>query len=163
MAVYTRYAKVLDAEGNPVPVRDALALINATLDEALAEQEGDFDADSRWTLAWFFEQSGFAEGDYGVAETLSKAKNVAVAGLAEGRGRILESKRGKVRLLRPEELPADWNPTTDLRLTAWEVVHQLIRALASGGEGAAADLVAKLGLRAETARELAYRLDTLAR
>ena len=163
MAVYTRYANVLDAEGNPVPVRDALALINATLDEALAEQEGDFDADSRWTLAWFFEQSGFAEGDYGVAETLSKAKNVAVAGLGEGRGRILESKRGKVRLLRPEELPADWNPTTDLRLTAWEVVHQLIRALASGGEGAAADLVAKLGLRAETARELAYRLDTLAR
>ncbi len=67
MAVYTRYAKVLDAEGKPLTVREALALINQTLDEALAEQEGDFDADSRWALAWF-EQSGFAEGEYGVAE-----------------------------------------------------------------------------------------------
>jgi putative DNA methylase len=52
MAVYTRYAKVLDAEGKAVPVREALALINQTLDEALAEQEGDFDADSRWALAY---------------------------------------------------------------------------------------------------------------
>ncbi len=82
MAVYTRYAKVLDAEGKPLTVREALALINQTLDEALAEQEGDFDADSRWALAWF-EQSGFAEGEYGVAETLSKAKNTSVAGMVE--------------------------------------------------------------------------------
>ena len=160
MGVYTRYSRVLDAEGKPVSVREALALINATLDEALAEQEGDFDSDSRWALAWF-EHSGFVEGDFGVADTLSKAKNISIAGLAEGQGRILESKRGKVRLLKPEELSADWDPTTDPRLTAWEVVHQLIRALASGGEGSAADLVAKLGSRAETARELAYRLYTL--
>ena len=89
MAVYTRYAKVLDAEGKPLTVREALALINQTLDEALAEQEGDFDADSRWALAWF-EQSGFAEGEYGVAETLSKAKNTSVAGMVEAG--ILESK-----------------------------------------------------------------------
>ncbi len=68
MAVYTRYSQVLDAEGRPLTVREALALINQTLDEALAEQEGDFDADSRWALAWF-EQYGFAEGEYGVAET----------------------------------------------------------------------------------------------
>jgi putative DNA methylase len=158
MAVYTRYAKVLDAEGKQVSVREALALINATLDEALAEQEGDFDADSRWALAWF-EQNGFAEGEYGVAETLSKAKNTSVAGLATSG--ILDSRRGKVRLLKPEELPASWDPTTDPRLTSWEVVHHLIRVLGSGGESAAADLVAKLGARAETARELAYRLYTI--
>jgi putative DNA methylase len=158
MGVYTRYARVLDAAGKPVSVREALALINATLDEALAEQEGDFDADSRWALAWF-EQNGFAEGEYGVAETLSKAKNTSVAGLAEAH--ILDSRRGRVRLLKPEELPADWDPATDPRLTAWEVVHHLIRALGAGGEAAAADLVAKLGVRAEAARELAYRLYTL--
>ncbi len=80
MAVYTRYAKVLDAEGKPLTVREALALINQTLDEALAEQEGDFDADSRWALTWF-EQSGFAEGEYGVAEQLSKSKNTSVGGM----------------------------------------------------------------------------------
>ena len=158
MAVYTRYVRVLDAQGQPLTVREALALINQVLDEALAEQEGDFDADSRWALAWF-EQSGFAEGDYGVAETLSKAKNTSVTGMVEAG--ILSSKSGRVRLLRPEDLPADWDPAKDKRLTAWEVVHQLIRALDSGGEPAAAVLVAALGARAETARELAYRLYTL--
>jgi putative DNA methylase len=155
MAVYTSYAKVLDAEGKTLKVREALGLINQTLDAALAEQEGDFDADSRWALTWF-EHSGFAEGEYGMAEQLSKSKNTSVAGMVEAG--ILGSKRGKVRLLRPEELPADWDPATDPRLTAWEIVHQLIRVLASGGEGAAAGLVAKLGAKAEIARELAYRL-----
>ena len=158
MAVYTRYAKVLDAEGKPLSVREALALINQTLDEALAEQEGDFDADSRWALTWF-EQSGFDEGEYGVAEQLSKSKNTSVAGMVEAG--IVESKRGKVRLLRPEELPPDWDPNTDSRLTNWEMVHHLIRALADGGESAAADLIAKLGSKAEIARELAYRLYSL--
>src|SRR5581483_6761247 len=158
MAVYTRYARVLDAEGKPVTVREALALINATLDEALAEQEGDFDADTRWALAWF-EQHGFAEGEYGVAETLSKAKNTSVEGMkAAG---IVQSARGKVRLLKAEELPEDWDPAADARFTHWEAVHHLIRALEAGGESAAAALVAKLGSRAETARELAYRLYAL--
>ena len=82
MAVFTRYAQVLDAQGKALTVREALTLINETLDAALAEQEGDFDADSRWALAWF-EQYGFDEGEYGVAETLSKAKNTSVSGLME--------------------------------------------------------------------------------
>ncbi len=139
-------------------MREALALINQTLDEALAEQEGDFDADSRWALTWF-EQSGFAEGEYGMAEQLSKSKNTSVDGMGEAG--ILEAKRGKVRLLRPEELPADWDPTTDARLTAWEMVHHLIRVLEAGGERAASVLAAKLGTKAEIARELCYRLYTL--
>ena len=158
MAVYTRYARVLDAEGKSLSVREALALINQTLDEVLADQEGDFDADSRWALAWF-EQSGFTEGEYGVAETLSTAKNTSVSGMVEAG--ILASKGGKVRLLRPDELPAAWDSATDPRLTAWEVVHHLIRVLEVGGESAAAALVAQLGSHAETARELAYRLYTL--
>jgi putative DNA methylase len=158
MAVFTRYREVLDAQGKALTVREALALINETLDTALAEQEGDFDPDSRWALAWF-EQYGFDEGEYGVAETLSKAKNTSVSGLADAG--ILESKRGKVRLLAPDQLPAEWDPDTDPRLTAWETVHHLIRVLSSGGESAAAGLVAKLGAKAETARELAYRLYTL--
>ncbi len=158
MAVYTRYANVIDAEGQPLSVRVALSLINQTLDEALAEQEGDFDADSRWALTWF-EQTGFAEGEYGIAEQLSKSKNTAVAGLVEAG--ILVSKSGKVRLLKPTELPVDWDPTTDARLTVWEMVHQLIRVFETGGEGGAAALLSKLGSRAETARELCYRLYTL--
>ena len=158
MAVYTRYANVLHAEGKALSVREALALINQTLDEALAEQEGDFDADTRWALVWF-DQSGFDEGEYGVAEQLSISKNTSVAGMVEAG--IVKSKRGKVRLLAPRDMPADWDPATDTRLSAWEIVHQLIRTLESGGEDAAAELVARLGAKADTARELAYRLYTL--
>lgn len=158
MAVFTRYSRVLDAEGKTLSVREALAIINETLDTALAEQEGDFDADSRWALAWF-DQNGFADGEYGLAETLSKAKNTSVGGLVDGG--ILASSRGKVRLLKPEELPIDWDPTKDTRLTHWETVHHLIRVLTSGGETAAANLVKTLGSKAETSRELAYRLYTL--
>jgi len=158
MAIYTRYANVLDAEGKPLTVREALSLINQTLDEVLAEQEGDFDAESRWALAWF-EQAGFAEGEFGVAEVLSKAKATSIDGMK--RDGIITASGGKVRLLRPDELSADWDPAKDTRITAWEMVHQLVRALETGGEGAAAQLVAKLGSKAEIARELAYRLYTL--
>jgi putative DNA methylase len=158
MAVFTRYAKVIDAEGKALPVREALALINQVLDEALAEQEGDLDADSRFALAWF-EEYGFAEGDFGVADVLARAKVTAVEGLVEAG--TIRAGRGKVRLLKPSELPADWDPATDSRLTDWEVVHHLIRVLEAGGEGAAAVLVTKLGAKAEIARELAYRLYAL--
>ena len=107
----------------------------------------------------YVEQLGFAEGEYGVAETLSKAKNTSIDGLVEAG--FLASGRGSVRLLRPAELKADWDPEKDRRLTAWESVHQLVRALETGGESVAAALAAKLGSHAETARELCYRLYTL--
>ena len=155
MGVYTRYARVLDASGEAVTVREALSLINQTLDEVLAEQEGDFDADTRWALAWF-EQSGFDDGDYGVAETLSTAKNTSVAGMVEAG--VLRSGAGKVRLLRPHELPEDWVPDSDTRLIVWEAVHHLVRVHDKEGEDAAASLMSKLGPNAEAARELAYRL-----
>ena len=158
MAVYTRYAKVLDAAGEPLSVREALALINQILDEVLAEQEGDFDSDSRWAVAWF-EQHGFEAGEYGLAEILSKAKNTSVAGMVEAG--ILRSGAGQVRLLRPRELPPDWDPGDDERLTTWEMVHHLVRALEIGGELAAAALVRKLGGREGVARELCYRLYSL--
>ena len=158
MSVYTRYAKVLDAAGKPLTVRDALGLINQVLDETLTEQEGDFDEDSRWALAWF-EQFGFTEAEFGVGEVLSKAKGTSIEGLAEAG--IVATKAGKVRLLKPSELPVDWDPARDSRLTEWEMVHHLIRVLEGQGESVAADLVAKLGAKAEIARELCYRLYTV--
>lgn len=157
MAVFSRYAKVLEADGTPMRVRTALALINQTLDEVLAEQEGEFDADTRWAVAWF-EQHGFDEGPFGVAETLSKAKNTAVSGMVEAG--ILSAKAGKVRLLRRDELPSSWDPTNDGRLTAWETAQHLIRVLEKDGESGAAQLLAKLGDMGELARDLAYRLYT---
>jgi putative DNA methylase len=162
MAVYTRYAKVLDASGEPVAVREALRLINEKLDEALAKQEGEFDADTRWALAWF-DQFGFGEGPFGDADTLSKAKNTSVSGMAEAG--IVAAKGGKVSLLRKEKLPVKWDASLDRRVTIWEIVHQLSRVL-DQGEGKAAELLARVQaatpVHAEAARDLAYRLYTMA-
>jgi len=158
MAAFSRYSKVVEADGSPMTVRTALALINHTLDEVLAEQEGEFDADTRWAVAWF-DQYGMNEGPFGVAETLSKAKNTAVAGLQDAG--ILIAKAGKVRLLRRDETNGDWDPTAAYRLTVWEVAQQLIRALEKDGEAGAGALLRKVGALGETARDLAYRLYTV--
>jgi putative DNA methylase len=155
MAVFSRYARVLEADGTPMRVRTALALINQVVDEILAEREGEFDADTRWAVAWF-EQFGFDEGLFGVAETLSKAKNTIVGALVEAG--ILTAKAGKLRLLRRDELANDWDPTTDRRITVWEVAQHLIRTLEQTGETGAAALVQKVGGLGEVARDLAYRL-----
>ena len=156
MAVYSKYAKVLEPDGSAMRVRTALQLINQALDEYFAEQEGEFDTDTRWALAWF-EQSQFNEGAYGDAETLSTAKNISVQGLVNSG--ILFAKGGKVRLLKRDELPADWNPANDNRTPAWEVAHHLIRALDKLGETGAANLLAQVGIdKGEIAKDLSYRL-----
>jgi len=155
MAVFTRYAKAVESDGKPMTVRAALGIINQVLDEVLAEQEGDFDPDTRWALAWF-EQYGTSEGPFGVAETLSRAKNTAINGLVEAG--VVKAGKGKVQLLGRDKLPADWNPATDKRLTVWETTQHLIRSLETKGEVEAAALFNKLGGIGEIARELAYRL-----
>lgn len=155
MAIFTQYAKVLESDGSSMSVRTALGLINQSLDEVLAEQEGEFDGDTRWALSWF-EQFGMDNGSFGDAETLSKAKNTAINGLVDAG--LIEAKAGKVRLFRRDELAEHWSPTTDNRLTVWESTQYLIRALEQNGETGAAELAARLGSAGEIARDLAYRL-----
>jgi len=158
MAVFSRYKKVLETDGSPMRVRTALALINQGLDEVLSELESEFDPDTRWALAWF-EQHQFDEGLYGEAEVLATAKALSISHLAEAG--LLHSRAGKVRLLRREELPEDWDPSVIGRLTVWEVTQHLIRRLDQKGEKETANLKAKIGGMAEIARDLAYRLYTL--
>jgi len=155
MAIYSRYSRVMEADGSAMRVRTALQLINHALDEVLSEQEGEFDADTRWALAWF-EQFGTGEGSYGDAETLSKAKNTSVAGLVEAG--LLEAKAGKVHLLSRTELSSEWDPSADKRLTVWEATQHLIRALEQHGESGAAVLLTRMPAMGEIARDLAYRL-----
>ena len=155
MAVFSKYAKVLENDGSEMSVRAALGLINQALEEVLSEQEGEFDADTRFATIWF-EQFRFDTGDYGTAETLAKAKAISVEGVVDSG--ILESTGGSVRLLKPEELDEDWTPEDDDRLTVWEVTHYLCRALETGGIDGAADLVRRVGGLADSARDLAYRL-----
>jgi putative DNA methylase len=158
MAVFSQYAAVLENDGSSMRVRTALQLINQILDEYLTEQEGEFDGDTRWALTWF-EQYQFEPGQYGDAETLSKAKNTSVQGMVEAG--ILEAKGGKVRLLKRSELKSDWNPNSDSRMPDWEIAQYLIHELEQKGEMGAAALLAKLGSRGEIARDLAYRLYSL--
>ncbi|MFO0608843.1 MAG: DUF1156 domain-containing protein [Polyangiales bacterium] len=158
MAVYSSFAKVLESDGSVMPVRAALQHINAVLDEVLSEQEGDFDADTRCALAWF-EQHQYEEAEFGSADTLARAKNTSVAGLVEAG--VLRSARGKVRLLKRDELDPAWDPATDARRTVWEVAQHLIRVLGAKGEVAAAGLLARTGPQGDAARELAYRLYSL--
>jgi putative DNA methylase len=157
MAVFSRYSKVVESDGSPMRVRTALQIINQELDAVLAEQEGEFDGDTRWAIAWF-DQYGVNEGPYGVAETLSKAKNTSVEGMVEAG--IVVARSGKVHLLSRDELPADWDPGRDRRVTVWEVAQHLVHALDKRGEGGAAALLAQLGGEGEIARDLAYRLYT---
>ena len=126
MAVYTRYAKVLDAYGEPVPVRDALVLINQTLDEVLAEQEGDFDTDTRWAVAWFV-QFGFDSTAITALPRHSPRRRTPVS-LAWWKREFWRRKSGNVRLYRNQRnCPKTGIPPRTRRLTAWETVHHLVR------------------------------------
>ncbi len=152
MAVFSKYAAVLEADGSPMSVRTALQLINRFL------AEDDFDPDTQFCLHWF-DQYGWAEAAYGEADVLARAKSTSVNGLAESG--VLHSGGGKVRLLRPDEYPAVWDPEKDTRLPIWEALHQLIRTLRQQGESGAGQLLAAVKAKGEGVRQLAYRLYTL--
>ena len=160
MALFTRYAQVMEADGSAMSVRTALGIINQMLDEVLAEQEGEFDPDTRWAVAWF-EQFGTEEGPFGEAETLSRAKNTAVNGLVDAG--IISARAGKVRLLKREEIVLQASSLLSksagkMPAPQWQIVQRLIHELETGGEQAAAGLLGQLGNAGEPARDLAYRL-----
>ncbi len=157
MAVFSKYQKVIEADGSAMTVRSALQLINQVLDESLGAEEGDLDGDTRFAITWF-ETYQYQEGAFGEADNLARARNVSVAGVQEAG--ILHSGVGKVRLYTRAELSDDWEPETDSRRTIWEATQQLIKRPEEGGEQAAALLMKKLGATAEQARNLAYRLYT---
>jgi len=155
MAVYSRYSKVIETNGDPLRVRAALQIINQELDAVLSATEGEYDCDTRFCVNWF-EQFGMSASAFGDADNMARARNTSVSGLAEAG--VLEAQAGKVRLLARSEYPADWDPATDSRKPIWECTQFLVRALQESGEGGAARLCAALGASAEPARDLAYRL-----
>ena len=157
MAVFSRYSKVVEADGSSMTVKTALALINQALDEVLAEQDGDLDPDSRFCLKWYT-QYGWSEQSFGEADVLARATNTSVDGLA--RGGALTSKAGRVKLLAPADLDAAWDPLGDDRISLWEATLHLARSLDSDGGETTARLMAGVGQRVEldAVQLLAYRL-----
>ncbi len=152
MAVFSKYAAVLEADGTPMTVLTALQLINRFL------AEDDFDPDTQFCLHWF-EQNGWKESRFGDADTLARAKGTSVDGVRDAG--VVESHGGIVRLRKWSEYPSDWDPNTDTRNPVWETLHHLIRALKQEGETSAGQLLGAVKGKAEAARQLAYRLYTL--
>ncbi|PXW16942.1 putative DNA methylase [Paraburkholderia caballeronis] len=154
MAVFSKYSSVLEADGSPMTVHTALTLIN----KMLTDGADDFDSDTHFCLAWFDEQ-GWADGDFGQADVLARAKGTSVQAVAAAG--VVRSGGGNVRLFKPAEYAADWRPENDNNTPVWEALHQMIRALQSSGETAAGELLAGMPARADQIRNLAYRLYTL--
>ena len=156
IGVFSRYKTVLESDDSPMTVKTALQIINRELDVFLTEQEGEFDADTRFAVTWF-EQNGMKAGKFGDADNLARARGLSVDSVKHAG--IVESSAGKVRLLGRDELEDDWTPATDTHLTVWECTQYLIRALQNDGEYAAAVLLKQMGSEnADAARDLAYRL-----
>ena len=157
MAVFSRHRHVTEPDGSAMRVRTALQLINQVLDEVLAEQEGDFDTDSRWCVRWF-EQMEWAPSEYGRAETLATALNTSVPGLE--RAGVLRARAGKVQLLRPDDLPDSYDPAKDVRPTMWEAVLHLSKRLEKYGPDSAGQLMRLLRsvMDLNGVKELAYLL-----
>jgi putative DNA methylase len=154
MAIFSKYAAVLEADGSAMTVHDALILIN----RAIIEGGEDFDADTQFALSWFDEQ-GWSEGEFGKADVLARAKGTSVAGVAEAG--VVESGSGKVRLLKWAQYPTEWSPENDHRKPIWEALHHLVRVLNQQGETSAGSLLSRIPERSEAMRQLAYRLYTL--
>ncbi|MCC7256723.1 MAG: DUF1156 domain-containing protein [Dokdonella sp.] len=156
MAVFSRYSAVLEANGEPMSVHTALTLINKQVDEALGGE--NFDADTNFCLGWF-QDAGWSAGEFGTANTLAQAKATSVVAVEQAG--VITAKGGKVKLLKPADYPADWDPMQDNRTPVWEALHQLVRALNQGGETAAGILLARMPERSADIRRLAFWLYTL--
>ena len=152
--VFSRYSKVVEADGRSMSVSDALVIINNVLGEILDGEDAELDADTRFAVTWYG-QNGYNSGSSGDADAQARPKGTSIGGLVEAG--IAETKTGRFRLLERTELDPGWSPTADARLTVWESAQYLIAAL-DRAESEAAALMGQLGGTAERARSLAYVL-----
>jgi putative DNA methylase len=165
MAVFSRYAKVLEPDGSQMTVRSALARINEILDQVLWEQEGDFDATTRFAIAWYRE-NGYNTGSFGDANAMALGRNTSVDRM--DRDGVLTSRAGKVALIKPADLPVDYDVIADEYPSVWETLHHAIRVLECDGVPAAGAFLAAAQARPDGAidldlvKELAFLLFSIA-
>ena len=156
MGVFSRYAAVLESDDSDMDIKTVLQIINQELDSYLNDIQGEFDSETRFSITWF-EQNGFAKGEFGIANSIAQARGISVKSIE--RAGIVENSPSKVRILKRDELLDDWEPASDTHLTIWKCCQYLVRALENEGEEAAALLIKKLGSdKAEAVKDLAYCL-----
>ena len=138
ISVFSQYSRVREADGSDMSVKDALLLINATLDEVLGEQESDFDPETRFAVRWY-RQYGWGEESSGIADQLARSSDTSIGALE--RGGIFEAKGGKARLLSPSRLESDWDPAADDHVSVWEATVRLAATMAKSGADKVAELL----------------------
>ena len=153
MEVYSKYSIVRNADGSRMPVHDAIQEINRLLDG-----DDDFDAATRFCRDLFASRA-WGEGPFGEADVLARAKGTTVDHVRDAG--VLKSAGGKVRLLRYEEYPEDYDPAEDRNRPAWEACHHRVRVLRTQGTTEAGKLLARMPEAGEAARALAYSLYVL--
>lgn len=157
ISVFSRYSRVREADGSDMSVRDALLLINATLDEVLGEQESDFDPDTRFAIKWY-RQYGWDQENAGIADQLARASDTSVGALE--RGGIFEAKGGKAKLISPSQLDSEWDVAADERVSVWEATIRLAAVMSKHGADQVAALLPQVQMRInlDAVKELGFLL-----
>jgi putative DNA methylase len=157
ISVFSKYSRVREASGQDMSVRDALILINETLDEVLGEQETDYDPDTRFAVKWY-RQYGWGQESSGIADQLARSSDTSIGALE--RGGIFEAKGGKACLLAPSSLDSTWDPAGDDRISVWEATIRLAATMAKDGADRVAQLLPAVGNRVNlgAVKELGFRL-----
>lgn len=157
IAVYSRFSRVREADGTDMSVKDALLLINSTLDEVIGDQESDFDSDTRFAIQWY-RQYGWEQESSGIADQLARSSDTSVGALE--RGGIFEAKGGKARLLSPTQLDGEWDAAADDRVSVWEATVRLAAVMATDGADKVAELLPVVQTRVslDAVKELGFLL-----
>lgn len=157
ISVFSRYSRVREADGSDMSVKDALLLINATLDEVLGEQESDFDPDTRFAVKWY-RQYGWTQESSGIADQLARSSDTSISALE--RGGIFEAKGGKACLLSPSQLESAWDPAADDHVSVWEATVRLAAVMAKDGADKVAELLPAVQTRVnlDAVKELGFLL-----
>lgn len=157
ISVFSRYSRVREADGSDMSVKDALLLINSTLDEVIGEQESDFDPETRFAVKWY-RQYGWNQENSGIADQLARSSDTSLSTLE--RGGIFEAKGGKARLLSPSLLDGEWDPATDSHVSVWEATVRLAAVMAKDGADKVAELLPSVQTRVnlDAVKELGFLL-----
>ena len=155
MEIFSKYSGILEANGSKMTVHEALVLINKVLSAYLDKDDDEYDADTKFCKAWF-ELYGWQEGEFGTADTLSRAKGTSVDGLVEAG--VVSAKGGKVKLIHFSEYEDNWDATKDSRIPIWEALHHMVKAHQKGGDFKAASIYAQVESMTSAINLLATRL-----
>ncbi|MDT3766833.1 DUF1156 domain-containing protein [Gleimia hominis] len=157
ISVYSRYARIRKTDGSDLSIKQALEIINRTVDEVLGEKDLDYDGETRFSVRWY-EAYGWNTELFGIADQLTRSTNTSPEALK--RGGAFDASGGKARLLKPEELTGPWDPRTDANISLWEVTVRLAGILAERGMDAVAPVLAGVLERfpADQIKQLSYRI-----